>query len=606
VRIIATNDERFGANPPLFIDPIGNDDNDGLGAGANALKTLNEWCRRMDGQTLTASATVTCAAGAVGDFNRCLLGASVAGVLLQIVGASTDSGPGTVSTITAENPATNTEFQFSDTTGLGPVIADGDRIKITAGLAANIGAVGYVKGFGAGGITNPFTGAFTTPAGVTVFPAANDTYIVSTPSSVIASINTHWENQTAAAGVSDVTLQFVSTRHVGNRFTDYKIGGSGHELNANFGIRFLGCVFADETLTNFSGCFFRALGCDFKTAVQMNYSKVTFKNPMFRLGLAVLTSAFAEISAPAYFDGAGSLFNIAQNGYVVASTGALCFSRGVASPTVSAVEVQAGGQLVSDQTFWSPVQGARNGLTIGIFVFEGGGIASTTFASKNAIIGSTANIQMLGQTLTQFTACITGGAYCLGVTSGTGVSIASIHDITTAPSAPANVGEMLFGIAGATHSRGLTSGLNTVIPAGAAAASNATLCSLKKSGATTQTVGAALGTLVTLDLAAPGISGTIDNVGVYVECTFIGTDAATGNVVIAKLARAFRRVAGVLTAAGGAASNIVAPAGDAALVGAAPVLNQTGTSVRAQVTGVALITINWKAHLEIWSTDYVG
>jgi hypothetical protein len=239
-------------------------------------------------------------------------------------------------------------------------------------------------------------------------------------------------------------------------------------------------------------------------------------------------------------------------------------------------------------------------------VFEGGGIASNTFAAKNSIVGSTANLQVNGQTLTQFTVCLTGAAYCLGVTSGTGAAIGSIHDIATAPSAPANVGEMIFGIAGATHARGLTSGLNTIIPAGAAAATNATLCSLKKSGSTTQTVNAALATLLTLDLAAPGICGTIDNVSIAWRVTFIGTDVATGNTVIAIFARAFKRVAGVLAAEGAAATPILAVVGNAAMVAAAPVLNTTGTSLRAQVTGVAGITINWKAHSEAWSTDFVG
>jgi hypothetical protein len=464
VRLIATTDERFGANPPKFVDPtLGNDDNDGLTAGVNALKTLDEWCLRMNGQTLTASVDVACAAGTAGNFS-CRLGSSVAGVLVQIIGASTDSGPGTVSSIVAENSATNTEFQFSDTTGLGPVIADGDRIKITAGLAANIGATGYVKGFGAGGITNPFTGAFSTPLGATVFPAALDTYVVSTPTTIIKSVVVDWENQNPSN--SNCTIQFVGIKSQGDRFTSYKIVGTGFVTNANFGITFLQSVFADDTLTNFVDCFFRAIGCDFKTAVQMNESKVTFKNPMFRLGLTVQTSARSEITGPGYFDGAGSLLNIVENGYMTSTTAAVCCSRGVASPSVPGVLVQAGGQLVTDQTYWSPVQGARNALTFGILVFEGGGIASNTFAAKNSIIGSTANIQIAGQTLTQFTVCLTAAAYCLGVTSGPGVAILSIHDIATAPSAPANVGEMIFGIAGATHARGLTSGLNTIIPAG--------------------------------------------------------------------------------------------------------------------------------------------
>jgi hypothetical protein len=119
-------------------------------------------------------------------------------------------------------------------------------------------------------------------------------------------------------------------------------------------------------------------------------------------------------------------------------------------------------------------------------------------------------------------------------------------------------------------------------------------------------VNAALATLLTLDLAAAGISGTIDNVSVLWKVVFIGTDVATGNTVTGIFARSFKRVAGVLTAEGAAATPILAVVGNAAMVTAAPVLNTTGTSLRAQVTGVAGITINWKTHSEAWSSDYVG
>ena len=49
--------------------------------------------------------------------------------------------------------------------------------------------------------------------------------------------------------------------------------------------------------------------------------------------------------------------------------------------------------------------------------------------------------------------------------------------------------------------------------------------------------------------------------------------------------------------------------GRQALLGAGDSLegvNTTGGALQMQATGVAGVTLNWVAHLEVWSTEFVG
>lgn len=120
-----------------------------------------------------------------------------------------------------------------------------------------------------------------------------------------------------------------------------------------------------------------------------------------------------------------------------------------------------------------------------------------------------------------------------------------------------------------------------------------------------QTVGAVSITVAQIDLAAPGICGTIDNVGVHIEGTLIGRNAATGDSVGMKVTRDFTRNAGTLTALGTLA-NIVAPQGSAALLAALGVLDTSGTIIRLRGTGIAAITLDWTGFLSVWTTDFTG
>jgi hypothetical protein len=398
-RFPRVTDARFSVDIPLFIDPVGgDDDNDGLLVGT-ALKTRAEWARRMNGQTLRQGGTiiVTCAAGDLGDFAECkLISDSVfAGGATQIhfIGAKSLSGAGTVSSIVSQNPATQTEFQFTDSSGLGPVIAADSRLRLLTGVAA--GAVGVVRGFGGGGATNPFTGPFMTATStIAAFPAALDTYAVETLLSTISgdaaevqglgqnTLHILWEDFLVASGPSSVP-------------------GISEITNETLAIRdhlptYVNCKFTIVLLTRIETANQRFIGGEFTTPVfTTGYGTDYFEGCVFR--------AAASFRSTATIIGSGTVIEATSEGI----TGAILLEDDLLLSRILAgtgFNVNALTNLnIDGHQLWSPVIGARNAMAIGMNVQTLARAEALSF-SQVANLSAAIPVLLNGAAITAFTA----------------------------------------------------------------------------------------------------------------------------------------------------------------------------------------------------------
>lgn len=616
VRLLGVTNPSFASTPPLFIDPaLGSDDNDGLASGVNALKTADEWCRRMDGQQITTAVTVNCAAGDVGNFDPLTLGEDnpTVSTFVQFLGSYTNSAQiGTVSSITAQNPATGQEFIFSDTSGVGPTIPDNSRLMIVGSATpANIGGTAYVKGFGGGGATNPYTTGWTRNNGVAFFPAVGDTYVVSTPTTIARSFNCNWINK-FAPGPTVGGFAWQNFLVETERFAAYLLTSNELFGNGNFSSYFMQCVFNDALSTNFARCNFRSYGCEFKVAVGVSFGAIEFHSPCFRAGISANQALVSLDAGPACFDGPNSFINLSAGGRVSNSVD-MCFSRGIAG-TLPAILIQIGGSIQVTGQAWTPPQGARNALSYGLAVYAGGVVNTNFFSLVAGLLGSIYNVVSDGAgtptEIQQFTVIENNQSAVTETSLGNGALMVLKELVTgtggSLPTVSPTLGSERFSASGGQFGRSAGGALSTLVPLSLLATkTHALLDSYKLASNTVATIGATTQTLLQVSVASPAISGSVDNCCFYAEAIFMGFDVANGNAVSAKVSRTFKRVAGTLTALG-AQAVISAVAGDAALLAATVALNATGIAIQMQAIGVAGVTINWNVCCEIWSTEFVG
>jgi hypothetical protein len=172
-----------------WIDPVSGDDrNTGITVGA-PLKTLTEWCRRMDGTTVTQDVTVTCASGTItGDITLTINIVSPA--IITIVGNITSDGGHSVTAVTASSPSTNIRGFISS----ADAFTDQTRVRFTSGTMNN--AIAYVTGLNGGTtayISTPgVISNFHPPNGedpVSGFPAVSDTYVIDTLNTTVSPPN---------------------------------------------------------------------------------------------------------------------------------------------------------------------------------------------------------------------------------------------------------------------------------------------------------------------------------------------------------------------------------------------------------------------------------
>jgi hypothetical protein len=604
VRIITTSDERFVANIPIFIDPVaGSDDNDGLALGT-ALKTADEWCRRMNGQVFRnalGTVTVTCLPGNVGSFEGCKLIATqnvaAGSIFIKFFGSVSQSvAVGTVSSIVAQNIATQTEYQFTDSSGVGPVIAANSRLRLVgSATAANIGAVGFVRGFAAGGATNPFTSAWIKLDGSEIFPAAGDTYVVET---LLTTMIT-----------TTLAIEMNSLSRCTPSWTDFVIGDPASSLPgiaptttdtvANVSHPFFQtCQFVQSTLVRLDAGNLRFVGCEFVTRPRSDSRPAgthSFESGIFRAGCQLNTTC--SFLGNVAIEAASSIKDCSNAGNVL-------LSRILAG---TGLTISNGGYYAAVVgTIWSPVIGARNGMATGLFVASTSRVQVNSFAVNLASLSATVPFSANGRTVpgTFYTDLAVEAAYSPTATADG--FLAYWRNLSVAPTVNPVLAAFEFAASGGLHARGSGGSIGTVTPFGGAAAGHANLAGVKWSDGPVNTVNVVTSNIVTTpSLATPGISGAIDNAGFDVEGTLVGIDGAN-NVISIKVARSFKRIAGVLTALGAATTVVYGPIGDAALVATVGLLVAVGNTIVLQATGVAATTIAWNGFVKVWSTDYVG
>lgn len=118
-----------------------------------------------------------------------------------------------------------------------------------------------------------------------------------------------------------------------------------------------------------------------------------------------------------------------------------------------------------------------------------------------------------------------------------------------------------------------------------------------KPSPTGQTVNATPAAFDLIDLAAPGFCEAINNQGVYVVMTVLARNNSTGATAGTQIAGVAKRLAGTLTFIQAGTPTIL---GDAVTLGAV-LLQASGTKLQALATGIAVTTINWTFHTQMWT-----
>lgn len=402
VRIGNTSNQRFATNPPLFIDPaLGNDDNDGLSSGANALKSADEWCRRMNGAEITTNlgtVTVNCAAGDVGNFGPCVLVSKVplgGVVLFRFLGSKTISVTGTVSSIVPEDVPTQTEFQFTDSSGTGPAISADSRLRITASATpSHVQTVGVVRGFGAGGATNPYTSRFSS-LNTTIFPSASDSYVVET-------LTTFFHG-------CSIIVNSLSRGHLTCQWEDLEKTDASSSLPAicpqsnlnpqaaSNAPTFLNCRTTEIVRTRIAATNIRFVGHEFVQIVDTAAldGVIHLNSCIFRAGgnfnVSVATSRGCVLE--------GATLNLQGRGTTFADD--FLISRITAGTGLS-----PGGATiwaVGTTRIWSPPVGARNNATIPLVLVSGSTVLVNVFSQLAFLSGTFASIAENGKIISQFT-----------------------------------------------------------------------------------------------------------------------------------------------------------------------------------------------------------
>ena len=293
--------QQFAQITAWFVDPTaGNDDNDGV-SSITALKTAMEWCRRFWGTGISTTTTITCAAGNIGPIDINVRGIGNALAVVTWIGNVTSSANGTVAAVTAPVPATSTRGQFTQTGG-DPAIPDNSRLRITAGVAGHIGAVGYVAGNN-GGPTIPFTSSWVTPAGVTTFPSVNDTYVIDTLNTVCANVRVNAYSQENAPGTRIVLVAFKDIVTTASNSQCHQLQ-SNQITNSSLTTTWQNCQFNDTTSTQFNASSAFFIGCEFKKKTVFSFgSNAQILSCTFRGGTAWLESQ-STFSVSQLFDGA--------------------------------------------------------------------------------------------------------------------------------------------------------------------------------------------------------------------------------------------------------------------------------------------------------------
>ena len=384
-RLSAAN-QSFGVQPPLFIDPsFGDDDNDGL-TSVTALKTAEEWSRRMDGVTVTASFVVTCAAGNVGSFfGKQYVAGTAVGITIQIIGAKSLSAAMTVTAIVPMDKTAGVQQEFWFTKTGGPALTGDERLRIqTSSNPSNVNTWGYTRGLN-GSSDQAFTSFFSdgTQSVTGFFPASGDTMVVET---LLTSFNANDIN-TRNLNSGGALVNFTDMLHP-DPTGGYGISNQSNSVkttNTAF-CRYTGTIFAQVGggITRINSDNNLYLGCKFNTQAFFESSTGSvqgnaFYQNLFRGGITLdcpSSAAFGTIiEGPSSFGSFWSSSGDVLLSRIMSGNGLQISGRGVFATTIG--------------TIWTPLLGARNNLSIGVIVSSNAVVNSLNFAQIFSSISAT-------------------------------------------------------------------------------------------------------------------------------------------------------------------------------------------------------------------------
>ncbi len=409
--------ERFAANPPAFIDPVGgNDDNDGLLVGT-PLKSLPEWCRRTDGASFAASFSVTIAAGNAGAFTPNFSCSTDVSVTVQ--GTVTSSAVGTIGAFVAQNTAAaaNTDGTRSEFTDAGaPAITATSRLRITASATpSHVGLVAFVTSLKAGNPLNPYTTRWQTgstdPAynAIAINPSNGDSYVVDTLTTTLGVVKAQIE---AVGGFLELRIVDLKI-HAIPSVSGFHIAQGNTEGWNSKGVCFYKCRFEDVRFTGFQNSNATYTVCEFTSPVIMSQCVTVLFGCIFRTTLAVfnsdvrghLSNTFSAVTGITNVCDMNQRAQITQDGDIQ-WTG--CTGGG------TGLSVRAGGGAENLGTLW----GAENSLATGVKVNGRGSMSYATAGTANVNIPATVPLSIGGTNYVQSDLPVFDGVKDCGITEG--------------------------------------------------------------------------------------------------------------------------------------------------------------------------------------------
>ena len=365
------------------IDPVAGDDRS-AGTALAPLKTLQEWCNRMQNGVVKQDVTVTVLAGTANTKPLHLrIRISYAdSAIIRIIGTVTPDGGHTVTAVTASVPTTSAGTNVRGFITSADNFTNKSRLRFTSG--ARNGYTCQVTGFNV-----PSTSAFiSTPAilsnlhppnSITVssgFPAINDTYVVET-------LNTDLDTSDMNIEVDGSGRLIFENLNLRNLQPNLPVLRGGNPGNFCSSILFYNCIapsagefiWVSDSQCSFVGCAFDSF---FASA---NHSVVFVRACTFRLvsgsGLScqAVEGGYIQFNGPNCFDSGG--VNI-DDGFIEFNGGSGGDAQWCDGP--SGTGFQTFGRVYVHQGFliWGGSANSGNNFARFLKVFSGIGVYGTT------------------------------------------------------------------------------------------------------------------------------------------------------------------------------------------------------------------------------------
>lgn len=362
------------------VDPVAGDDRN-AGTALAPLKTLEEWCNRMQNAVVKQDVTVTVLAGAANTkplFLRIRIDYA-SDALVRIVGATTVDAGHTVTAVTASSPTTSAATNVRGFITSADAFVDKSRVRFTSG--ARNGYTCQVTGFNV-----PNTSAFVSTPGMltdlhpsfgispaTGFPAINDTYVIET---LVTDLDTSDMN-IEVDGSGRLVFENLNLRNLQPNLVVCRGGNPGQFCSS---ILFYNCrapsggefIWVSDSQAAFVNCTFDSF------FASVNNSVVFMRTCVFRLssgsGLScqAIEGGYIQFSSPNCFDGAG--INV-DDGFIEFNSGDAQWCDG---PGGSGLQTFGKIYVHSGFLIWGGSANSGNNFARFLRVFSGGGIYSTT------------------------------------------------------------------------------------------------------------------------------------------------------------------------------------------------------------------------------------